>query len=131
MRKFMMIGAGVVVVCIAVFGLIIGGAFFLTQGVADAGEVFMTSVQESRTNDAYALFASALQDEVDAETFAGMFADLGDIESWSFTSRNVENNQGQLSGTAIIDGDTFNIELRFVNVDDNWLLIAFDFTPAS
>jgi hypothetical protein len=130
MRKFLIIGGGIVALCIAFLAFTIGGAFFLTQGVADAGNTFMTALQENQMDDTYALFAQGLQDEVDLETFAGTFSDLG-IESWSFSSRSVENNQGQLSGTAVIGGETFNIVLGFVNVDDNWLIDRFNFNPAS
>lgn len=123
-------GAGVVLVCVVVFAIIIGGAFFLTQGVADAGDTFMTALQENRLDDAYTLFAPNLKNEVDSEVFAGTFSNWN-LESWNFSSRSVDNNQGQLSGTATINGDLLNVELNFEKIGDNWLLIGYDFSPTS
>jgi hypothetical protein len=66
---------------------------------------------------------------VDFETFQTNFAESG-LESWNFSSRSVENNTGQLSGTATIYGEAFAVQLNFVKQDGNWRIVAYDFSPS-
>lgn len=129
MGRIVRIVLGLVFVCILIAAVAFGLAFFLTQGVADGAENFMKAVQEDRFEDAYALFTVALQDEVSMADFEDTFEDF-EIASWSFNSRNVENNLGQVSGTASISGSSYVVVISFVNADGEWLIDGYQFTEA-
>jgi len=73
------------------------------------------------------MFTSSLQEEVSSETFNETFGGAN-LESWSFTSRSVENNQGSVSGTAVIDGETLNAAISLIN-NDGWKINGYDFAP--
>lgn len=130
MKRILSIIGGLVVVCAVIFAGIFGLAMFLTQGVADSSENFMKAVQEDRFEDAYALLTVALQDEVDMDTFEESF-DPMEIASWSFNSRNVENNLGSVQGTASIGGSTYVVAFSLVNADGVWLIDGYQFTEAA
>jgi hypothetical protein len=44
-------------------------------------------------------------------------------------SRNVNNDMGDLSGTAQIGGETFAAVLYLQKVEDTWLIIGYNFEP--
>jgi hypothetical protein len=118
MRRILLIIGGLVLACavfaVAVFGL----AFVATNGAATAANDFMTALQSGDTDSAYAMFAPSLQDEVSSEAFNETFG-AANVESWSFTNRSVDNNLGSVSGTAVIDGETFNAAVNLIN-NDGW-----------
>ena len=134
MRRILMIVGGLVLLCVLFFAFTFGVAWVATSGVADAGNAFMTALQNNDMDAAYALFTPALKEEVSTEQLNEMFASNvfeGDsLDSWSFNSRNIENNIGQVSGTATVGARTFIVALAFIKSSEGeWLINAFDFTP--
>jgi hypothetical protein len=134
LRRILLIVGGLVLVCILFFAFTFGVAWVATSGVADAGNAFMTALQNNDMDAAYAMFTPALQEEVGTEQLSEMFtANVfeGDaLESWSFTSRNVNNNVGDVSGTATVGDRTFIVALEFIKSSEGvWLLNAFQFNP--
>jgi len=130
MGRILKILGGLLLLCVVFAAIGVGLAFYLTQGVAATADSFMQAIQEDRFEDAYALMTLELQDEVDMDNFVESF-DPMEIESWSFSSRNVENNLGSVSGTASIDGSAYVVNLGFVNADGEWLINAYNFVEAS
>jgi hypothetical protein len=128
MRRILTIVGGLVVLCIAVVGLIIGSAFFLTQDVAKAGDDFMLAIQGNRLEDAYAMLGDEALEDVDLELFSSTFAD-SELTSWSFSNRSVDNNRGELGGTAQFGETTYNVSLVLEKLDDRWLIIGYDLQP--
>jgi hypothetical protein len=130
MKRVLGIIGGLVVLCGVLGAAIFGLVMFLTQGVATNGDAFMLAVQEDRFEDAYALFTVSLQDEVSLNDFEETF-DPMTLESWNFSSRNIENNIGSVSGTAVIDGGTYVVTIGFVNAEDQWLINSYNFVEAT
>jgi hypothetical protein len=116
-------------VCIAFFALTFGAAMFLTQDMANAGEAFMQAIQEKRLDDAYAMLGEEAVEDIDSDDFVDYFSER-DLTTWSFNSRNVNNDRGELLGTAEMDGETFTVELVIDKVGDAWLINGFNFVPA-
>ena len=129
MRRILLIIGGLVLACIVFAVAVFGLAFVATNGAATAADEFMTALQNGDIDSAYAMFSPALQEEVSSTAFNEIFG-TAEVESWSFTSRSVENNQGSVSGTTTIGGEIYNVTLNLVN-DGGWKLIAYDFTPQS
>ncbi len=44
---------------------------------------------------------------------------------WSFTSRNVNDDEGELQGTATLAGGEGTVTLELVKVGSDWKIIAF------
>src|SRR5262245_58707721 len=120
MKRVLGIIGGLVVLCIAVVGVIFGIALFLTQDAAKAGDDFMLAIKENRLDDAYAMLGDEALADVDMDGFTATFGDSG-LTSWSFTNRQVNNDQGQLDGTAQVGDTTFNVSLVLRKVGDTWL----------
>lgn len=131
MKRVLGIIAGLVLLCIVGVVALIGGVFFLTQDMANAGDAFMQAIQENRLEDAYAMLGGeALDDVEDLDAFEAQLEGI-ELESWSFTSRNVNNDMGDVSGTAVIGGETFAAILYFRKVEDTWQIIGYNFEPVA
>jgi hypothetical protein len=128
MRRILTIIGGLVVVCIVIFGVILGSAFFLTQDVAKAGDDFMLAIQENRLEDAFAMLGDEALEDVDLDAFSSTFGD-SELTSWSFNNRSVDNNRGELSGTAQFGETTYNVSLVLEKTDNRWLIIGYDLQP--
>ncbi|MDE3090573.1 MAG: hypothetical protein KGJ80_14425, partial [Chloroflexota bacterium] len=101
MRNVLLIAAVVVGLCICCFVAIIGisilGGFGLTQPAADAGEKFMQSLKVGDYDTAYALCHPSLQQKLGGAQGLKRLVENGKAQptTWNFTSRNVDNAQGQ------------------------------------
>ena len=129
MGRVLKILGGLLLLCIAFVAITVGAVLFLTQDTAKAGDDFMKAIQEYRLDDAYAMLYGEALDDISSDEFADAFAER-ELTSWNFNSRNVNNDQGELTGTAVVDGDTFNVGLVLQKVDDAWLIIGYNFEPA-
>lgn len=130
MKRFITITAGIVVAAAVGCGLLFAIVMTTTQGVASTGDAFMTALQEQNLDDAYALFAPDLQSEVSYADFETTFGGVA-LSEWSFNSREVENNLGRVSGSATIDDNAFNVRLEFINTDEGWQILGYDFAPSN
>lgn len=110
-----------VLICGIGGALLVGGLINATQPVANAGDAFMAALRDGDYNRAYDMSAPALQQDAgDAE---GLQAALGTkpVASWSFTSRNISNNQGSLEGTTTYtDGSTGTVTMALIQVGNDW-----------
>lgn len=135
MRNILLIVAGValllIVGCVVLFGSVIAAAFNATQPVADAGERFMSAMRDGDFEGAYNMMTPALQTEFGTlEDFSGR-VEGSRPTTWTFTSRNIENNVGKLSGTATFeDSAQGNFGLVLDKVGNDWKVSGIDFnTP--
>lgn len=110
-----------VLLCVVAGVLLVGGVLNATQPVADAGDAYMAALRDGDYSKAFDLSTSAVQQEVgDAE---GLQAGLGgrQLASWIFTSRNISNGQGSLSGTATYtNGESGTVEMVLNQVGNDW-----------
>jgi hypothetical protein len=127
MRRILLIIGGLVLACVVFAVAVFGLAFVATNGAATAAEDFMKAVQAGDTASAYAMFTPALQADVSSGEFNETLG-AANLESWSFTSRSVDNNLGSVSGTAVIDGETLNATVNLAN-NDGWKITGYDFAP--
>jgi hypothetical protein len=115
--------------CIVFFAATFGLVMFLTQDMAKAGDDFMQAIQENRLDDAYAMLANDALEDVDMETFSATFEE-SELTAWSFNSRNVNNDRGDLSGTAQFGENTYDVSLVLQKIDDTWKIIGYNFENA-
>jgi hypothetical protein len=115
--------------CIVFVAATFGLVMFLTQDMAKAGDDFMQAIQENRLDDAYAMLANDALEDVDMETFSATFEE-SELTAWSFNSRNVNNDQGDLSGTAQFGENTYDVSLVLQKIDDTWKIIGYNFENA-
>ena len=116
---------GVIVLCgvatVLGVGGILGGVLAATQPVANAGDAYMTALRDGDYNKAFDLSAPSLQQE--AGNAAGLEAALSFKQpaTWGFTSRNINNNDGSLSGTTTYkDGSTGTVDMALTKVGNDW-----------
>ena len=120
----------VIIGCIAFFGITFFAANNLTQPMSTAGESFMTAVRDGNYAAAYALCTPALQQELgDLSEFESTMQDNRPTK-WNFTSRQVENNSGQLDGTATLqDGSAADVRLVLDQVGGAWKVSGINIQP--
>ena len=129
--KGVLLGCGLAVVAAIVLG---AGIFFfvmrLTGPVADTGDRFMTALQNQRYADALALCTPSLQTDVEGKGGLATMAERYKIRpsAWSYSSRSVKNNLGELSGTATYaDGTAHARRLTFAKSGGDWKVNGFNF----
>ena len=133
MKKALLVIVGVIAL------LIVGGIMILSSignvlgGVTETGDAFMTAIQNEELDTAYAMLSTELMAEVSEENFVETFTN-SNLESWEFAGSEVSASAGEqgranLNGTAMFGGSEFDIVLNFVNQDDSWKLIGFNFEP--
>lgn len=124
-RSPLLIIGGIVLVlvllCVAGFAALGGLVLGATQPVANAGEAYMTALRDGDYSKAFDLSSTALQQEVG--NAQGLQTGLSSKQParWSFTSRNVSNNQGNLSGTTTYkDGTSGTVDMVLTQVGNDW-----------
>jgi hypothetical protein len=129
-KKVIIIGVAVVVgLCILVAALGFGGGMLLTQGAADVGNNFMTAITNNDYNKAWDTCHPALQKEIGSVQKLQQMIEGGNAKpvSYSFTSRNVENNAGKLEGTATLTGNRqANVVVSLAKNGNDWQVIGFN-----
>ena len=132
-RKVLVIIGGVILVLCLMCVCIIGVAFALgvlgTQPAATAGEDFMAALKKGDYNQAYNLCAPALQRELGSARNLETRIKNGKVEptGWTFTSRNVNNDTGQLDGTVTFTGNREgNVRLVLTQVGGQWKISGFN-----
>jgi len=110
-----------IVVCAIGFFAIFGIALTATQPVVDAGNTYMTALRDGDYAKAFSMSTQTLQQQVgDAQ---GLQTAIGDQQpaTWSFDSRNVNNDLGDLTGTATYkSGKSGPLHIQFNKVGNDW-----------
>lgn len=136
-RKTILIIGGVILglclVCVclfaAAFALGLGGALGLTQPAATAGENFMTALKNGDAAGAYNLCTPALQRELGSAQGLDTRIKNGRVQptTWSFSSRNIQNDTGQLDGTVTFTGNREGtVRLVLAQVGGEWKISGFN-----
>ncbi len=137
MNKKVLIGCVVVAVvvgvialaCVALGGTAILAGLGLTQPAATAGDAFMTALRDGDYDQAYSLCSPGLQKELGSAQDLQELIENGDAQpsQWSFTSRNISGDTGQLDGNVTLTGDRpGTVIIKLVKVGDAWKINGFN-----
>jgi hypothetical protein len=133
MRKIVLIVAGAVllliVLCVVVLGGGIAAIFQATQPVADASERFMVALRDGNYQQAYDMCTPTLQAELnDASGLEEMLTTSNRKPStWSFASRNINNDRGEVTGTATFaDNTAGTVSIVLLKSGDDWKIDGFN-----
>ena len=121
-------GGLAVITCIVLFVVIFGAATRLTQPAADAGDAFLTAIQQADYARGYGLCSSDLQNEFgSAANLEDWFKSNG-IEpvAWSYSSRSVSGDTAELIGSlTLTGGQEAAMSIFLINVGDAWRIDGF------
>lgn len=116
---------------IVAFGaIVVGLVFWLTSGIVKQGDLFLAYLANHDFEAAYAMTSEEFHEvstQEDIETlFTGAY-DLSGLESTTWNSREVENNQGRLLGSVTLEGGTtYSAELQFSKEDGTWKILYIE-----
>lgn len=122
--------AGLCLICACIAGIGIALGVGLTQPVRDQGDAFMQALKDSRYPMAYNMCDKDLQSELGSPAGLQSLVETNGVspESWSFSSSNIENDRGVISGTTTLkSGTTVGIEIIFRRAGDQWKITSFSF----
>ncbi len=129
-KKTILIGCGALLfLCIAVSAVGVVIALFATQPTANVGDDFMTALQSSNYDKAYELLHPALQKKVGTSQDLEQMIEKGKVHpvKWSFSSRSIENDTGELDGSATFTGNREGtVQLSLQKAGSDWKIIAFN-----
>lgn len=131
-KKIVLIIAAVLLVlcllCAGVGVLAVVLGMGATQPIVDVGDQFMNALKSEDYNRAYALCAPSLQQELrNAQGLANLIrnARVQPVQ-WSYSSRNINNDQGQLEGTVTFVGNREGtLQLVLTQVGGTWKIAGF------
>ncbi|HMA34797.1 MAG TPA: hypothetical protein VKY74_10000 [Chloroflexia bacterium] len=119
-----------VVACALFFAFTFFLATGLTQAMATSGDNFMNAMKAGNYDQAYALSTPALQQKVVNAAGLETIVKSRQPTSWSWSSRNVNNNSGQLSGSVtFVSGTSGTVDLTLQKVGNDWLVDGFQLNP--
>ncbi len=138
-RKTLLIIAGAVVgvcLCCAVVVAVVSvtgvlGIFGVTQPVADVGEKFMQSLKAGDYATAYAQLHPALQQKIGSPQDLRRMVESGKAQpsKWTFTTRNIENDQGHLEGSVTMTSGDGTVTLDLAKSGEDWKIVSFNLKP--
>ena len=133
MRRIVLIVGGAVllliVLCVVLLGGSIAAIFQATQPVADASEKFMVSLRDGNYQQAYDMMTPELQTELgDASGLEERITSANrKPTSWSFASRNINNDRGEVSGTATFaDNVAGTVSIVLTKSGNDWKIAGFN-----
>ncbi len=124
------IAGGAVVLCVAFFLILFLVVLRVTAPAADVGEAFMVALRDGNYRAAYDMCTTDLQAEIgDADDLRALIEDSDAAPvKWTFTSRNIRNDQAQLLGTGSFGGgQEADIEIVLNKEGNAWLVSGFHF----
>jgi hypothetical protein len=131
-KKILLIIGGVALVfcllCVIFFVVVFALGMGATQPAASAGEAFMTALKNGDHAGAYNLCSPALQRELGNAGSLGTRIKNGKVEptAWTFSSRDINNDTGQLDGTVTFTGNREGtVRLVLTQVGGEWKISAF------
>jgi hypothetical protein len=101
-------------------GLLGGGAFLMTKGVADAGHAWLADVREGRTDQAFAQLTDAYRARLTEAEVDEIISAIQESDDATFPGRQLENDNAVLTGVLTGSGGSRPIVLRLVKEDGGW-----------
>lgn len=135
------IGGGVLVLCVcicvvvagvlAVSGGGIAALIGTTKPVADAGDKFMNSPKDGNYDAAYKQMDPSLQRKYGNAQRLRQAIESDQLQptKWNFSSVNIDNDTGSLSGNATLKAGPGTVALELRKTGDNWLITDFELSP--
>jgi hypothetical protein len=129
MKKKVLIGIGVVfLLVVACTAALVGGVMGATQPLADSGERFMTALKDGDYRKAYEMASPGLQKELQDPAGLERIVKGGNVQpaTWSFSSRNISGDQGELKGTTTLTGGRpGEVAVVLGKVGSDWKITGF------
>jgi hypothetical protein len=129
-RMPVLIGCGgLLLVCILIAVVAAAGGIVGTQPVADAGNAFLNALKQSNYDQAYSLCSPELQTKLGSAQQLKATVEQGKAQpvSWSFNSRSMSGNSGDLEGSVtMIGGVKGTVTLSLVKSGGAWKIIGFN-----
>ncbi len=99
-----------------------------TQPVADAGDKFMQSLRDGNYAAAHALMHPDLQQEIGTPQDLRQMIESNKAQpkKWTFTSRDIENDEGYLEGSVTMTGGEGTVTIDLVKVGNDWKVVSFN-----
>ncbi len=137
-KTLLIVGGGCaagLLLCLCLFGAAMAlgllGGIGLTQPVADVGENFMQALKAGNYDAAYGLCHANLQSKIGSARNLKSMVEGGKAQplKWTFTSRNIENDQGSMEGSVTMTSGEGTVTIELAKAGDDWKIIAFDLQP--
>jgi hypothetical protein len=127
---------GCLALVLAVFGIIVGGAFFATRGAVEAVRAQLAQIKAGDLDGAYKKMSPAYQQAHSAADFAAFVARhpaLKENAYSTFSTRNVTNDKAHLEGVLVAKSGTKEAVTYELTRHGDWTIddIKFEGEPAS
>lgn len=127
-RVLLFVILGIVAVVVLFVAGIFGVAMFATSGVADAGDKFMNALKSRDYAAAWSLCTQEVYDDIPTAKALQELITGQQVEpvEWSYSSRNMENNEGELAGeVTFANKTTGSLSLVLRKVEGQWKIRGF------
>ena len=113
-------------------GLLGGGAFLMTKGVADASQAWLADVREGRTEEAMAGLSAEYRSRLTPEEVEELVSAIQQSTDATFPSRNVNNDRAMLTGVLTGSGEPHSVVIQLVKEGDDWKVddVSIDEAPS-
>lgn len=114
------------------FGSIFGGVMAATQPAAEVSDKFLTAVKDGNYEAAYNLCSTSLKTQVKSPAGIEQIVKAAQAQpsSWSYSSRNINNNVATMSGSAkFASGKNGTVTITLGYDGKTWLVTGFSLNP--
>lgn len=114
-------------------GVIVGGVFYATSGITDAGDEFFEAARRGDYEAAYALTSTELRNDSDVIRLQRYLegSGLDKVTDTSWSSRSMENNVGRLEGSVTTEsGGTIPLKMQLVKEKGGWKIAMIETMPS-
>jgi hypothetical protein len=101
-------------------GLLGGGAFLMTRGVADASQAWLADVREGRTEEAMAGLSDEYRSRLTPDEVEELVSVIQQSTDATFPSRSVNNDRAVLTGVLTGSGQPHAVIIKLVKEGDDW-----------
>lgn len=96
--------------------------------VGDVGKAFMAALRDGDHTASWNMLTPTVQTEIGGQAAWVDFATSRNFSEFKFSSTNIENNQAQMDGEAVLGAETYTLVLVLDKVGDDWKLSGINFT---
>lgn len=95
--------------------------------VNQTGKAFMGALEKGDNAASWALLTPAVQTEIGGEAAWADWTSIRNFPKWSFNNTEINNNTGQMDGTAELEGYEYTVTLIFEKSGESWLISGINF----